>query len=373
VFFPPDLPQPFAAAAATYEALAAPDQYPYAGSVLARHVTPRIYEPGLSRAEHLAAGRFTMNWTATAMVYPDRPLPGPLSLARPDWMRAAVPRGIDAEPVPAGRTDQVRWFAPRERVQARHLDPDLAGAPGDETVPALELYLRASSGWQAGSWGGIATGLSRTGADLRDARRLEIWLNDGQAERALRSGRLHIDVGYVSEDGFWPETGEGPETGTFQSEDRNFDGVWTLDEDTGLDGAGSAGPEAYASDYVVDGDSPFPRINGTAANNRWDTEDLNGDFLFGRREGYFTFVIDLASARPEVDVVYDYEDTGDLVAAGIAWRRHSINLDAFIPVDVDLAPNRAAVTHLRLWFDDPMRPAGENAVRLQIAGLRFVE
>ncbi len=373
VVFPFDMPQPFAAAPAQYELLAAPDSYPYAGSYLAATVMPEIYSMQTPPEDLSLYRRYVLRGVRRVVVGPDDPFPGQVPLSRSGWMRAALPQPVPGGTLhlPASRADHVRWFAPRERVLARYLNPTLTGAARDETIEALDLYLRDDDGWSTEHWGGITTGLSPTGADLTRFTMLEIWVNDHRADPAQRRGRLHVDVGRVSEDGFWPRVEGGLVVGAYEREDANGDGVWVYDEDIGLDGD-EFGPERYDSAYEIDGDAPYPRLNGTARNSRQDDEDLNGDTMFGRDDAYFAGVIPLAGGAADIDVVRDYEDVQDLVAAGIAWRRYRIRLADMAAVDAAGQPRWDAATHLRVWYDDDTG-LEEGPVHLQIGPFRFVE
>ncbi|HPF71579.1 MAG TPA: hypothetical protein PLQ13_12965, partial [Candidatus Krumholzibacteria bacterium] len=239
----------------------------------------------------------------------------------------------------------------------------------------MDLYLRADDGtWDPDNWGGIMRGLSRTGMDLSKSQFVEVWINDGVQDRDLRSGRLHIDFGDVSEDGFWPLDGAGqPVTGTWQREDgingTTPDGQYTPEEDIGLDGLGEAGPQRYNSEYDSDG-NPYPYINGTANNQKLDTEDINADDQLNLRDAFFTATIDLKDTPALVDVVYDYDDLGDM-PANQAWRKYRIALGQIDSVAVGGAPNIRAVTHVRVWYenDDALAPSEK---RIELSEFRFL-
>ncbi len=107
--------------------------------------------------------------------------------------------------------ETVRWYLPKDRVLRRYLNPDLVNQERDETQQAMDLYMQADpdSGWGAQNWGGIMRGISRTGLDLSRSQFLEFWVNDKEPDATQRSGNLHIDFGYISEDGFWPQDSDG--------------------------------------------------------------------------------------------------------------------------------------------------------------------
>jgi len=259
----------------------------------------------------------------------------------------------------------------------RYLDPDLTGQDRDETQASMSLFFRADDGtWDAEDWGGITQGFSRVGEDLSSAQFVEIWLNDGQPDISLRRGKLHIDFGFISEDGFWPMDLTGQlVVGEWEREDgilpgQDPDGVWTHEEDIGLDG-NEFGAQRYAPDFEIGGDTPFPSINGTARNNREDNEDINGDASFNQDNGYFTVTIDLKETEALVDVVYDYGDVEDLVSDNIAWRKYRVPVASVDEVSLDAVPNLSRVTHVRIWYEDP-EPGGRAARELQVSEFKFV-
>ncbi len=304
-----------------------------------------------------------------------------ISLTRTAWSWASAPflgvgyvdstldmRSFD----PEDRVGTIRWFLPRERVLRRYLNPDLVNQERDDTQQAMDLYLRADDGnWGPEDWGGIMRGISRTGVDLSKSQFVEIWVNDGQPDRTLRTGKLHVDFGYINEDGFWPRDSAGNlEVGTFQQEDVNQDGVWTYDEDIGLDG-NENGPQRYSAEYDIGGDSPFPRINGTARNNREDSEDLNHNGSPNYDNGYFTTTIDLAKTPALIDVDNDFDDVQDLKDAGIAWRKYRIPIGAVDSVSVGTAANIKAITHVRIWYENDAIDAPVS-MHLQLSDFQFL-
>ncbi|MFT5232279.1 MAG: hypothetical protein ACI9UK_000440 [Candidatus Krumholzibacteriia bacterium] len=300
-----------------------------------------------------------------------------VGLNRISWAWAAEPGVVDGVAYdPANRVKHVRWFLPQERSLRRHLNPDLVNQERDETQPTMDLYLRTDeTAWGQQNWGGITRGISKSGLDLSKAQFVEIWVNDGEPNKALRTGKIHLDFGFINEDGFWPEVNGQIEVGTNQREDGivdgNRDGVWTFEEDIGLDGRGESGPQRFIADFEVAGDSPYPFINGTARNNREDSEDLNRDSIIDKRNGYFTTVIDLKDTEAIVDVVEDYDDVSDLVAEGISWRKYRIPIGAVLPVVGELDPQINAVKHVRIWYEDDSA-AATNDVHLQFSEFRFL-
>ncbi len=337
-----------------------------------------------------------------------------VSLSRLGWYQASRPAHLD-DPTfrlryqessgdldwgtydPETRVPDVRWFLPEERVLRRYLNPALVGQERDETQQALQIRLEApAAGWTADSWGGIMRGLSRAGLDLTQAQFLEFWVNDFRTDTSgtdplrVRSGRLHIDFGDIDEDFYWPPDAQGnPILGTEQWEDANRDGVFTYQEDIGLDGLWSADytqvlreGELYDAEYGSAA-NPFPAINNTARNNYEDSEDLNDNTVIDRANAFFSVTVDLRETDPDVDVLYDYAvgdyaddpaiqaDLAQLRADGFAWRKYRIRLSDVLPVTVASTPDLARIKHVRVWFEDDT--AGALPAReLQLSELSFL-
>ncbi len=289
--------------------------------------------------------------------------------------------------LPENRVDDVRWFIPKERTERRMLNPSLVNQERGETQQVMDLFLRDDDGvWDADDWGGITRGLSKTGTDFSKAQFIEIWVNDGVPELAERTGKLHIDFGYINEDGFWPladpSDPDSRVVGFHEQEDGILpespaDGVFSYEEDIGLDGHGDTGPQRYQADYEIDGDSPYPYINGSAKNSREDNEDINKSGSLDRDDGYFTTVIDLQDSEALVDVVYDYEDdypsdVAELRSEGIAWRKYRVRVGDIDTVSVGIQPNIQAVTHTRIWYENDDPVAASDEVHLQLSEFKFL-
>lgn len=384
LFFPLDFPHPFAADEAKYRYYAESDSFVWDDTFLEQHLAPQLYDPEIVATDYPDYSHFTIRTTYRRQVTEKWEQ---IPLTRISWSRASLPYPDAANPTgysPESRVEAIRWFAPEERVLRYYLDPTLSGSVRDQTVPALELFLWPEDGsWEAGDWGGIMHGTTDIGVDISGSDTFEFWINDGVVDDALRAGTLHIDFGRISEDGFWPTRINGElEVGTWQREDGilgdiGADGVFTQEEDIGLDGD-EFGPERYDAAYDCAGridypgpPVPYPGINGTARNAREDTEDINGNTIIDFRNTYFTVAVDLSDSAA-VDVLRDYEEVGEFVAAGLAWRKYTISLgSASIRSVDDEEPDLSRITHFRIWYEDAA--SVRQAIRLQFAGLRFVD
>ena len=321
-----------------------------------------------------------------------------MPVSRLSWNAASAPaQGEDpayviADPeigdrhfTPEKRLD-TRWFLPRLNTLRRFLNPELRQQEAREAQQVLEIYLSTGGEeWQPDNWGGVMRGLGRSGIDLTKTQFVELWVNDFRSDvfGEHPTGKLHIDFGYINEDFYWPLDDDGNlVTGTYNREDGILgdapDGVFTIDEDIGLGGYRQGSPwygrDQFSADYGSDAD-PYPRINGTAGNNREDSEDLDGDTVFDRQDGYFTLTIDLADSAL-VDVLRDYptDEVGDNLEHHLAWRKYRVRLGDALPVSPPggTTPQLATVTHVRIWFEDPSPPPGTTSRRIQITDFKFL-
>ena len=286
---------------------------------------------------------------------------------------------LDHDYLPESRLE-TRWFLPKNVTLRRYLNPDLKEAEARESQQVLQIYMSSEGEtWTGDHWGGVMRGLGSAGADLTKAQFLEFWVNDYRHEAlgTERSGTLHFDFGYISEDFYWPESGGSLETDTFQREDgilegEDPNGLWTIDEDVGLGNNPSA--DRYDAEYVSSSD-PFPHINGTRENNREDSEDLNGNTTFDRQNGFFTIGVDLADSAL-VDVLRDFpaDQVDENIEKSLSWRKYRIRLSDALHVvpPGGASPYLGAVTHMRIWFEDDEPAPDQVARNLQFSEIKFL-
>jgi hypothetical protein len=236
-----------------------------------------------------------LSWSASSQPAHDESLeldPASPRYADYDYM-------LDRDYSPETRLE-TRWFLPHEITQRRFLNPDLKEQEGREAQQVIQMHMRLDDGqeeWSPDSWGGIMRGLGRSGIDLTQAQFLEFWVNDFKHDVLgdAPTGTLHFDFGNLSEDFYWPEVDGAPEYDTWQREDGIVDGVPDgifvisaddRNEDVGL-GGNRGGEDTFniPPSNQFDAADPYPQINGTAGNNREDSEDLDGDTTHDLRRG----------------------------------------------------------------------------------------
>jgi len=270
---------------------------------------------------------------------------GELGMLRRLWVPCSVP--VDesgSEAVAAADRQLISWYNPYGLVVEGDLYPDLPeGEFNDERLVLALRDYHAGDEWAGGDWGGLMRLLSRSGYDYSDYGFFEFWIDAGSDPQ----GMIHIDLGTINED-FYPLRAPNAELDT---EDRDMNG-FDAQEDTGLDNVwgvdsdnvpGDDGNDDYCFTY---GSGDYSRLNGTEGNERFDTDDLNGNFYIDTENRFWRLTVDLADTTylaVDNSTYWDPEKRTD-------WRLYRISLEEAISVggmaDWDV------VKSARVWFED---------------------
>ncbi|MBM3285983.1 MAG: cell surface protein SprA [Candidatus Eisenbacteria bacterium] len=362
-----------------------------------------------------------------------------ISTNRVSWRPAGVPEAA-AKGAGAVETCEYRgeawWYTPRAAVKEGDLQPTHEGSGGldktekDNNRQVLEIHFIPAGSQEQDrrkSWFSLVQPIAQRGTDLSRAQFLDIWVNDfrrpGDAV-SPREGKLHIDIGVVSEDAVWTRRRVGTEglleLGSFPDAQLGFREFDTEDStrDGQLDDPGGGGGEDIGIDFKTDpeegaGEDPaydnwdfdegeddsnrdlpfanpndlpagryllseerfakFARINGTQANGRLDTEDLNGNQILDQTEAYFAFELDLAdpsliefesSQAPDQDQAYSGYTRG--------WRRIRIPLAPQFYTKVG-NPSWEQVRHVRIWLDGFSKQTVLQVGGIDITGNRWLK
>ena len=328
---------------------------------------------------------------------------GTVDLDRSSWVWSSTPRWDGGAPPPGEYVfehSRLEWYNPRGATE-RDLNPSLSDMEGgDHEHKVLELNVKPPTGSvqiQPFHWTGLTQPLSRIVEDYTRFQYLEIWVNDFMPYPGHVNvrGKLHIDLGLVSEDAFWDP--EAVPNGRLDTEDKNGDGRLdrssdlAFDEDTGLDGLHSVEEPGYTGgssdphqdDYDFDPErvpQDYSRINNMEGNGLGlpnalpDTEDLNRDGFADFFDAYYEATIDLADTSSYVatDVVRDYgpreQELEHPLSRINGWRRYRVPLseEAFVRVRPSASLER--VEHFRIWVNGMDGP-----LRLQIGGVEFLD
>ena len=322
-----------------------------------------------------------------------------LSIIRGAWGLSSIP----ADGTDRGNYERAYtyWYNPYNRVLTKQIWPNKetsAQAQNDVTdIMVLNVIPDSSFSVKAGgapgdAWGGIQRSLSSGYYDQSTSKFLELWVKGDQ-------GRLHVDLGYISEDLQEPGQNWNVEIldqtvkkgfGQLDTEDISTDvfpqgdGFVDEAEDLGIDGLRA---EIDAVDislygyhhpswdhYEFDpnpetGSINYRHINGTEGNlgieggTYPNTEDLNNDGALDTRNAYFTMDVDLTTE----DYIAGRTKYSDGTETG--WKLIRIPL-----VDFEKAGENpqlalwSQVKFSRLWMDEV--PAG--GALLQIATVDIV-
>lgn len=261
----------------------------------------------------------------------------PLGVTIGSWSQASKPWNTS---LAKGRTI---WYNPKNIHREEVEDPaTLTDREKKESITTLAIKVFPSNlgigGSEVWSWGGVMKYLGNQ-LDFSQKKYIELMVKiDKKASEATAHPVLRIDLGEINED-FYTEYGG---LNVLNTEDKNHDGVLTLEEDTGLDGIPDGQPGDDPNDNADDsidqfGDYPF--INGTEGNRVLDTEDLNNDGVLNTLDRYFSYSVSLTDSP----FMVSENDFG--------WRLYRIPLtDPSVYEIVNNAPTGAAPTLKKISY-----------------------
>lgn len=242
------------------------------------------------------------------------------------------------------------WYNPKNIRREQLEDPStLTEREKKETVTVLALKVFPNNldmpGSTVWSWGGIMKYLGNQ-LDFSQKKYIEIMVKvDTREGEPTPNAILHIDLGDLNED-YYTEFGG---LGTINKEDKNNDGVLTLEEDTGLDGIrhGEPGhdPNDLASNQIDPQTGDYPYINGTENNGILDTEDLNGDGVLSQLDRYFSYAVSLNDSLHLENINHD------------GWRVYRIPVTdpAYYQIvnnySTGVQPTLKKISYARIWLE----------------------
>lgn len=201
------------------------------------------------------------------------------------------------------------WYNPKNIHREQLEDPaTLTDREKTESVTVLALKVFPNSigigGGDVWSWGGVMKYLGNQ-LDFSQKKYLEILVKvNSNTGEPIPNPVMRIDLGDVNED-FYTEYGG---YNVLNNEDKNSDGVLTLDEDTGLDGIMNGLPGADPNDLAsneIDQNGDYPRINATEGNRVLDSEDLDGNGVLNSLDRYFSYSFSLTDSLYLENVNHD--------------------------------------------------------------------
>ncbi len=267
----------------------------------------------------------------------------PLGVTFSTWVQGSKPYQTSLS---KGRTN---WYNPKNIRREQIEDPStLTERERKETVTVLAMKVFPNNldmpGSNVWSWGGIMKYLGNQ-LDFSSKKYIEILVKlDHRVGDPMPSPVLRIDLGDINED-FYTEFGG---LNVLNSEDKNNDGVLTLDEDIGLDGIPWGEPGHDPNDRAsneMDQYGDYPHINGTEGNRILDTEDLDGNGVLNQLDRYFSYAISLRDSTYLENVNHD------------GWRLYRIPLNDPAAYQIanssatGILPSLKKISYGRIWLE----------------------
>ncbi len=232
-----------------------------------------------------------------------------LGITRVGWGPMTVPLQLDTL---TNRRGRLIWYNPYDQIPITDIyNREVKAGENRTNILVLRFAPQPDeANIKSGSFAGIMRAFSKGAYDQSKTRFIELRVRGNV-------GRLHIDLGEISED----LDGDGQ----IDTEDtENINQIVSETEDVGLDHLSDAQELALCADstappwydcsegstdpagdnwaYDSDDRNNYNRINGTEKNredisriNRPDTEDLDNDGAVERRNNYFSWTVDLAN------------------------------------------------------------------------------
>lgn len=304
-----------------------------------------------------------------------------------DWQLGSAPEFLDGmeglitDPLDPGSAAQLVWqhrwvqegaegdslgvfegFFPSEDIDRQI---NVSGGQTRESGLLLTLGTQGGVRFPQTRWRSMTAPLSATGLDLSRSEFLEVYVAGGD------SATLFIDLGAVSEDGFFVD--DGGQTSGVQS-DGDAWGLGLLDQEAdprkgeiwsnALDQIGLWGESCEASLGAVyrEGD---PRANCNRGNGRADTEDLDNDGTLDTNERTLRFAVPLDGTSTFL--------TRDRSETGTRFRLYRIPLRGPDAINVQGRFTEAdwrGIKHVRLTFASN-RPTQLIVTRARVIGSRW--
>jgi len=285
------------------------------------------------------------------------------------WTKASTPVGWGLN-----NRRECWWYNPYDSYTLKDIWPekDVQQHENRQDVLVVEYWPDTTfAGPDLEGWSGIMRSMYSGLSDQSRTKFIEIWYKPD--EFANEQPILYIDAGKISED----LDGDGVK----DTEDKNDDGVFQEDEDTGLDGwydpeeiemTGLPGPDPSGDDWFYD-DSPdlrydYSRINGTENSredpdrlNRIDTEDINNNGSLDLTNAYFQYEVDLNDNR----YVQDSTSTG--------WRLLRIPFQDSSVFTATGNPDFEVINFIRLYMSGLSEHYTLRLASIQLVGNKWQE
>ncbi|UCC78725.1 MAG: cell surface protein SprA [Candidatus Zixiibacteriota bacterium] len=298
-----------------------------------------------------------------------------MSNRRGMWTSCSPPLYEDGSKLPQTYRGDLWWYNPYDPVRITEIWPEREVQAQDDRHDVLFLHYFPDSTaiYPESSWTGIMRPFFTGLADQTQTKFIEFWYKP-DPNALLEAPKLHLNFGFISED--------IDDDGVKDTEDRlngREDGIFQVDEDTGLDGLFSVNEPGYSAgnpdpsgdDWAYDDDNPndYSRINGTEGNRndpdrrgRMDSEDINNNGSLDTQDGYYEYIIDL----DDPDYYVEATSTG--------WNFVRIPFqdpEAFTIRGAEGSADFARINYARMWLTGSAEPYLLQVALFQLVGNKW--
>jgi len=238
------------------------------------------------------------------------------------------------------------WFTDAYYPLSKIFSEYSSASYSENRTSVMVLYFRPDN---TESWGGIMRTYSGE-QNFSQKNFLEIWVKAEEGEMIFEMGDRMVEDLIR-----WGKSSTGadsmiPPNEEWDSEDKNQDGVRQEGEDTGLDGIrwyddvwayDADSLDDGVDDYVAQPDSLADslKMHNKEDNNILDSEDLNRDYTFERKNSFFRYKIDLSS------------DSKYLAKEGLnGWKVFLLPLKDSLSFEKIGNPSFESILYTRIWF-----------------------
>ena len=225
--------------------------------------------------------------------------------------------------------EEMYWYNPYLEINTNQIWPNIETSNQARNSKTQTLWIGTNSQWGSNDWNGISTAFYPGDYNQEKSKYIDLWLNTDQIEDD--NFKLHIDLGYISEDANgnnYLDTEDYPSQGNRgngyleEGEDTGYDGCYDEYED-GLGGCLSelTFTEACGFNYSEDWEyeaylNLIPNINYNLCNQL--PLDDNGNHIDPNKDNFFFELVADCENQIDLEPYCDYTKINRSEGNGIA-------------------------------------------------------
>jgi len=289
-------------------------------------------------------------------------LPVPVDLNAQSWHYSSLPDSSFY----VNDLAKLDWFTNSYYSKSRIFSEYSAASYSENQTSVMVLYFQPE---KIDNWGGIMRTFSDE-ENLSQQNFLEVWIKADEGEMFFEMGDK-MDEDQIR----WGRSSSGVDSiissnGLWDVEDKNGDGEIQPGEDTGFDGVqmkdenwvyNKDNYDYGMDDYAIDPETLADSLktHNKEGNKKLDSEDLNGDYTFGRKNSFFRYKIDLSSRE-------------NLAKEGLnGWKVFVIPLQDSSAFEKIGNPSFESIEYTRIWFKGMNEDTRITIAKIDIVGSRW--